>query len=746
VTQLAEWWKNIPPAMKQHKQFMVSGTDKAPINPSTGYLAAKNDPRNWLKFGDAAYHAEENDWYLGWVTHPDDPYTIIDIDNKPGRSYSAEDEELRNQLLTWALENTYVERSISGLGYHIVVEGRLPADINRGKTRGLEAYSNGGYVILTGNVVSRGTEIANGHDLCNWLVQVYRPSEADSEDYYALDQRYINSPDPQEVLKDQQFIDWAAQWRNHDKIEFLFEARDTGADGRGGSEGDLALMQMFVKFSIGRDHPDECAMRMFCRSPRGKKLGRKNGQWTQYIMRTLLKAKHYVQHDLDKQIDFSVGADALFEQFRLERQRHVEVQTANVVNRMQGYPISMVPPFRPKHQFNFQTPLEVANRLPVPWAVENVYRVQSVNLLYGWSGVGKSFVAIDLMFHVAEGAEWFGHETMQMDCTYLALEGSEGMRERVRAYWAKSAKELPHNIDIYEGKFDLLNMELVAAFVESRLSSGKTGGMIFLDTLARAIAGANENDAGEMGNAMKAAEYIRDKLQACVVIIHHSGKPDRKTNEAPSNPRGSGAITAGVDGQVEVYINRDENGQIVGRHINMNKVRDGEGGRDHEFRLQTQKLEQRQRKNGQWVDVTSCSVVDLSREQHMRDQPPPMEGGPGGFTDYSRDIRTPKPRSKREANQQAAGRINWRQCIYDALIALDTETHGTTRGQHGAPAGCAAFDRDALKRKVMDLANPDDPSLEAVRTALNTALKQEFDNGVVDRSMVNGKQFFWLRK
>jgi hypothetical protein len=51
VTQLAEWWKNIPPAMKQHKQFMVSGTDKAPINPSTGYLAAKNDPRNWLKFG-----------------------------------------------------------------------------------------------------------------------------------------------------------------------------------------------------------------------------------------------------------------------------------------------------------------------------------------------------------------------------------------------------------------------------------------------------------------------------------------------------------------------------------------------------------------------------------------------------------------------------------------------------------------------------------------------------------------------
>lgn len=67
------------------------------------------------------------------------------------------------------------------------------------------------------------------------------------------------------------------------------------------------------------------------------------------------------------------------------------------------------------------------------WLVDNVFPEEGLLCVYGASGVGKSFLCLDLAAALAEGAEWFGHTTQQRDVVYVALEGQAGLG-RVRNF------------------------------------------------------------------------------------------------------------------------------------------------------------------------------------------------------------------------------------------------------------------------------------------------------------------------
>ena len=49
------------------------------------------------------------------------------------------------------------------------------------------------------------------------------------------------------------------------------------------------------------------------------------------------------------------------------------------------------------------------------WLVDGVLPEQGLLCVYGPSGVGKSFLCLDLAAAIAEGAEWFGHATQPND-------------------------------------------------------------------------------------------------------------------------------------------------------------------------------------------------------------------------------------------------------------------------------------------------------------------------------------------
>ena len=53
---------------------------------------------------------------------------------------------------------------------------------------------------------------------------------------------------------------------------------------------------------------------------------------------------------------------------------------------------------------------------------------------------------------------------------------------------------------------------------------GMVVAMVIIDTLARAMPGADENSAQEVGLVIAGCDLVRDALECTVVPIHHSGK------------------------------------------------------------------------------------------------------------------------------------------------------------------------------------------------------------------------------
>lgn len=98
--------------------------------------------------------------------------------------------------------------------------------------------------------------------------------------------------------------------------------------------------------------------------------------------------------------------------------------------------------------------------------------------------------------------------------------------------------------------------------------------MIVIDTLARSMAGGDENSAQDMGRAIAVADQLRDQFDAATLLVHHSGKNVSKGS------RGSSALLGAGDGYFRVE--GDEHGNHV---ATVEWSRDGESGRQYPFRL-----------------------------------------------------------------------------------------------------------------------------------------------------------------
>jgi hypothetical protein len=139
--------------------------------------------------------------------------------------------------------------------------------------------------------------------------------------------------------------------------------------------------------------------------------------------------------------------------------------------------------------------------------IDGILTVGDKSIIGGASRSGKSFLAIDMAMSIATGRAFFGHKVMKPGLVvYQAGEGGRGIKKRFRAwrqYHEIAAGTripvfiLPAKVDIHSAEGDtaklieeltgierLYNMPIVAFFV---------------DTLAKASGGADENSGRDMG-------------------------------------------------------------------------------------------------------------------------------------------------------------------------------------------------------------------------------------------------------
>ncbi|MBF6024848.1 AAA family ATPase [Lysobacter niastensis] len=220
------------------------------------------------------------------------------------------------------------------------------------------------------------------------------------------------------------------------------------------------------------------------------------------------------------------------------------------------------------------------NIKPIAWLVRDYVETDSLALMFGDPGCGKSFTAIDLACCVATGTSWHGRRTTPGPVFYIAGEGQNGLARRFAGWEVHngvSLKGAPLFVSLRPARlFDMAAAKAVSEAVEELAkTSGQAPALIVIDTLARNFGGADENSAQDMGAFVaNLDEYLRTRFRACVMIVHHSGHADK------TRARGSTALKGALD--AEYSVTKDENGLV---RIEATKMKDAEQPEPIAFRM-----------------------------------------------------------------------------------------------------------------------------------------------------------------
>lgn len=204
----------------------------------------------------------------------------------------------------------------------------------------------------------------------------------------------------------------------------------------------------------------------------------------------------------------------------------------------------------PKNQFDFVHCDDIEAGEGAFDFVENLLTEGASSVVYGASNSGKTFFVLDLAAHVATGREWMESEVERGAVVYVALEGHHGARNRIRALQltGRLTKESPFFLCF--SAVNLLDPDHPAAItrlIENVQSvSFVPVRLVIIDTLARAMAGGDENSGADMGQAVATIDAVRAKTGAHVMLIHHCGK------DAARGARGHSSLRAAIDTEIEV--------------------------------------------------------------------------------------------------------------------------------------------------------------------------------------------------
>lgn len=264
----------------------------------------------------------------------------------------------------------------------------------------------------------------------------------------------------------------------------------------------------------------------------------------------------------------------------------------------------------PPARFSLLTEADIARLPPLRWRVRDVLPDSGLAAIFGASGSGKSFLAIDLALSLAEGTKWFGHRVKSCYVVYCALEGEAGIVGRVIAHRTKRGNT-SENLRFVAQPFKLLEPDDVDELArEISLAFGACG-VFILDTLNRAAPGIDENDSKDMGRVIEATKLLQTRLGCLVILIHHSGK------DASRGLRGHSSLHAALDSAIEVGRDND-------RHVwKLHKSKDGKDSISHTFLLDVVVIGQDE--DGE--PITSCVIKPLeSGEQSVRRALSPKSG------------------------------------------------------------------------------------------------------------------------
>lgn len=243
---------------------------------------------------------------------------------------------------------------------------------------------------------------------------------------------------------------------------------------------------------------------------------------------------------------------------------------------------------------------DMAPHLADSYLVKGLIGTNSSVGIIGPTGSGKTFFATDLAVHIAASRAWRGFAVEGGLAIYGALEGPVSAVNRFVAcrQAGRFTGGLP--LRLTPGPINLRTLEdrdLLIDFIrQAEIDHGEKCTAVFIDTLARAMCGGDENASEDMGALIAGSDHVRLATGATLVLVHHLGKDNSK------GARGHSSFKAALDTEIEIM----EEGDV--RVATVTKQRDLPSGTRFAFKLQT--VELGQDKDGDAVNTCIVESAD----------------------------------------------------------------------------------------------------------------------------------------
>lgn len=195
------------------------------------------------------------------------------------------------------------------------------------------------------------------------------------------------------------------------------------------------------------------------------------------------------------------------------------------------------------------------NPQPPVYIIDGLLQRGFTHSLTGYTGHGKTTMAMHLMLCIAQGKDYCGRECEQGSTLFIAGENPDNVRYQYAAAIAaqgKKASELP--CYFLPGHFQMSAAEDELHKQCAEIADLK---LIVIDSLQSFFEGESDNSNVEMIQAAqrfrRLAEFLPSK-PAVIVIAHPAGKKADKTNLLP---RGGSSFTNELDGNFTVWAEPD---------------------------------------------------------------------------------------------------------------------------------------------------------------------------------------------
>lgn len=505
---------------------------------------------------------------VGLAMLPDWNITALDFDHCVGP-----DGQLPEAVSAIAAR-TYAEYSPSGTGVRAFVRGAFGNRKSHADRWGwgFETFTSSGFVTFTGNVLPI-TEVMGFEDiiaeapatvgeLCEQRFSATELAPADPDDFMlgreprlglTIEQieEYLNQLDPD--LSREEWI----------RVGMAVHHETSGDD-----DGFYAWNSWSA---YGDKYPSEDALR---------------AQWESFTRRDGQRRRQVTMASVIKMVregTTHVSADDL----RAVMDKHTPDGSADPLRGVKT-------PEGHTGRYRIYSASEMVARKPGEWWIKDIIPDADLGIIFGASGAGKTFVAIDYAVHIALGKAWNGKRTRKGRVIIIAAEGGGAYGKRINAYckW--------HNIDpatldlgVITAAPNFLDREDISDVVAAIAAAGGAD-VIVVDTFAQVTPGANENAAEDMGNALANVRALREATGSMPILVHHAGK------DLSRGSRGWSGLKAAVDFELEV--SRHEDGH---REIRTSKMKDGDDNQTWPFRLETVMLGY----DTDGDEITSCVAV-----------------------------------------------------------------------------------------------------------------------------------------